>query len=271
MTIKTRQGVFVLPMDIDDPISWSLYSRGEYELEFVTSVMSFLRKTQRCPSKGQGTVLDIGANNGVISIGMLVSGEFDKAIAIEPDPRNFQFLQHNIEQNNLVEKVVCLNCAASDVKSTLDFELSEINFGDHRIRKVSPGFNSNEMFNESKRRIIQVESDKIDDLVKNVEESFRKDIRLIWIDVQGFEGYVFLGAKELISTGIPVVSEIWPYGIKRAGMSQGTFCNIVGENWSAYWVKRRGKFVKYPINMIDIFFDELGCDGDHDNVIFTGR
>ena len=65
------------------------------------------------------------------------------------------------------------------------------------------------------------------------------------------------------------VSEIWPYAIQRAGMSQEEFCGIVGGIWSAYWVKRRGRFVKYPIDIFYTYIDELGYDGDLDNVIFT--
>ena len=269
VTVETKQGVFTLPLDMNDPISVALYLYGEYELDLVTSVISFLRTSQGFPSSAQGTVLDIGANNGIISIGMLVSEQFDKAIAIEPDPRNFSYLQHNVEQNNLAANFICQNCAESDAKSTLNLELSDSNYGDHRIKTGSLNPKSNELFNESKRRVIQVQSDKIDELLEHVDEAFKTDIRIIWIDVQGYEGYVFLGARALLSRDIPVVSEIWPYGIQRAGMSQETFCNIAGEIWSAYWVNRRKKFIKYPIDTLHIFFDEVGSDGDEGNVIFT--
>ena len=91
----------------------------------------------------------------------------------------------------------------------------------------------------------------------------------MWIDVQGYEGYAFLGAKNLLSKGIPVVSKIWPYGIARAGMTQEQFCKIAENFWMNYYVMRRGKFVRYPIHTLGILFEELGYDGGYDNIIFT--
>jgi hypothetical protein len=99
--------------------------------------------------------------------------------------------------------------------------------------------------------------------------AFTETISLLWVDVQGWEGYIFLGAERLLSTGIPVASELWPYGMRRAGMSQEQFCEIAERFWSSYWVLRRGKFIQYPIQMLNVYFDELGYDGAFDNIIFT--
>ena len=91
LTISTRQGVFtVLPTD--QVISRSLYCRREYELDFTSRAMTFLRSIGKCPPKGEGTIVDVGANNGVISIGMIYTGELEKAIAIEPEPGNLYYL-----------------------------------------------------------------------------------------------------------------------------------------------------------------------------------
>ena len=100
VTVTTKQGVYILPLEVDDPISKSLYVRREHEFDLVSDAMCFVRKLKHL-EKGKGTVLDIGANNGVISIGMLVGGELDKAVAIEPEPRNFSNLKHNVEGNHL--------------------------------------------------------------------------------------------------------------------------------------------------------------------------
>jgi len=269
VTISTNQGIFTPSLNADDPIERELFCRGEYELDLLLNTVSFLQKIKKCDTEGNGTLLDIGANTGVISIGMIYTGRMKKAIAIEPEPRNFSLLQKNIEQNKLKEKMFCLPFAVSDHKSEIEFELSETNFGDHRVRRDFHISENNEIYNESQRRVIKVESDQLDNLLQDVPQEFKNDISLIWIDVQGYEGFVFLGAKQLLSNDIPVVSEIWPYGIRRTGMSQEQFCNICRKLWSYYWVLRRGRFVKYPIDILDIFFDELGYDGNFDNVIFT--
>jgi hypothetical protein len=49
------------------------------------------------------------------------------------------------------------------------------------------------------------------------------------------------------------------------------FCAIAERFWSEFRVLRRGRFVRYPIGMLGNFFEELGPDGEFDNVLFTGR
>ncbi len=268
--ISTKQGIYKI-LFADNDISKQLYCYGQYQIELITNALIFLRGIHKCPPKGEGSVIDIGANIGIISIGMLHAGQVKQAIAIEPDPQNYSLLQENVALNGLKERIVCLPVAASYQKGETQFELSDDNFGDHRINTNFHQFNSDlpELFNESKRNIITVQTDQLDNLLARSPDSFTRNIALMWVDVQGYEGYVFMGARSTLSTGIPVVSEIWPYGIKRSGMNQDEFCSIVSSIWSNYWVWRRGKFICYPINTIDIFFDELGYEGAYDDVIFT--
>lgn len=268
VTIKTKQGIYTLPMDGNDSISMSLYTRRSYELEWITEAMSLIRKLNKQP-KGKGTIIDIGANNGIISIGMLVRAELDKAVAIEPEPQNFSLLKNNVKLNQLEKVITCLNYAVAESRSSLQFELTDSNYSDHRIRKSISEANQNELYNESKRKVINVEADTLENLISNLDRDFRDTISVIWIDIQGYEGYAFQGAKSLLSHGIPVVSEIWPYGLKRSGMSTEDFCSIAEDLWSAYWVKSRTGFIKYPIATLCDFIDRLGSRGDFDNVIFT--
>ncbi len=268
VTIVTKQGKYTLPLKINDPISRSLFIKREYELNLISEAMSFIRNLKSF-TKGKGTVLDVGANNGIISIGMLKAGELDRAISIEPEPGNFSILKHNVKQNNLSDVITCLNYAASDSISNLQFELSENNYGDHRVHISSHSQNQKELFNEAKRQIINVKANTLDNIIEELDEKYSKDISVIWIDVQGYEGYVFSGAKRLFAKGIPVVSEIWPYGITRSGMTIEEFFNIVSKIWSFFWVKRNKKFVKYPVSMLHTYFDELGLGKEHGNVIFT--
>lgn len=266
VTVHTKQGIFNLSTEIDDPISRSLFLYREFELDLITSAMILIRDIRQIP-KGKGIILDIGANNGVISIGMLVRGEAEKAIAIEPDPRNFAALKHNVAQNHLKNAITCLNYAVSDKKSILQFELSETNYGDHRIRRSTADTGLMELYKESERHVIDVEANTLDDIFTS--DCKNNNFTAIWIDVQGHEGYVFKGAERLLSKGIPVVSEIWPYGIRRAGMAEEEFCSIIKDIWPSYWVKRRGRFIRYSTNIFYSYLEELGCDGDFDNVIFT--
>jgi FkbM family methyltransferase len=268
VTVSTRQGIFTLSF-ADEVISKALYCSGECDLELISGAMEFLRSIQRCPPRGEGTLVDVGANNGVISIGALHTGELARAIAIEPDPFNFSLLRQNVDQNGLSSRVICLPYAASDQKGELVFELSRTNYGDHRVRKnPEKGSTGAERYLESERRVITVPADRLDDLLSTLPEPFTKTIVVIWVDVQGHEGYVFRGAKSILARGIPVVSEIWPYGIARSGMGPEQFCEIVESFWSRYCVFRDGQFDQRNMRTFRAFYAGLGSAGDFQNVVF---
>ncbi len=213
--------------------------------------------------------MDIGANNGVISIGALHTGELARAVAIEPDPFNFSMLRRNVDQNGLSSRVICLPVAASDQKGELVFELSPTNFGDHRVRKnTKESLAAPERWGELTRRVITVPADRLDGLLADLPEAFVETIAVIWVDVQGHEGYVFRGAKNILARGIPVVSEIWPYGIARSGLGPEQFCAMAESFWSSYCVFRDGHIEQHDIRTFQVFYAGLGGRIDFQNVIF---
>ena len=270
-TLTTRQGVFRVPIGVDDPISRELFLNGAFELDLITEAMELIRRISG-RAKGKGTVVDVGANNGVISIGMLVTGQLDGAIAIEPEPTNFRRLQENVALNRLDDAIVRMNCAVSDRTSSLTFELSDKNYGDHRVRLSAAGDGvERDIFHESDRQVITVPAERLDDIMAGLPTRFTEDVAVVWIDVQGYEGYVFGGARELLARGVPVVSEIWPYGIARAGMTMDQFNSVITSIWPYFWMKRRTHFARYPIVAFRAFLDDVGLDGYYDNVIFTSK
>ena len=64
--------------------------------------------------------------------------------------------------------------------------------------------------NEKDRKTVKVNSKTFDSLFPSIDP--KKN--LIWMDTQGFEANILLGAKKLISSGAPIVLEFWPYGLK---------------------------------------------------------
>lgn len=264
--VKSQQGTLGIRLSANDYLGKHLYTRGNYELDIVNDVLSFLRKKGKIPVKGHGCIIDIGANNGVISIGMLYNREFQFAIAIEPEPINFQLLVENIQRNHLSDIMIPLQYAVSDKPGELEFELSDDNSGDNRVRVNNN--NALEKFNESHRKTVKVKADNLENLLMLIPKHIAENVALLWLDVQGYEGYVFAGAKNIFSQGIPVVTELWPYGIYRAGMSKEQFCEIAAELWSSYWIKQGGGFIQYPISNLSSFFDILGHEGNFENIIF---
>lgn len=269
ITISSRQGRFTIATDAEDPISRSLFFYGHFELDLVTQTLAHLRELGLIPSAGHGTVIDAGANIGVISIGMLNGGEFARAVAIEPDPRNFALLERNVRQNRTADLMMCLPVAVSDRQGIVEFELSTENFGDHRVRTASPGTFAANAFGENARRVIQVPARQLDDLVTELRSDWTRDLALIWMDVQGHEGNVLRGARRILSTGVPVVAEFWPYGIARSGLSRDEFLDLTRQVFSSYWALRNGRFEGHPIAALDRLFDELRGPNDFENLIFN--
>ncbi len=272
-TLTTKMGIYRVPIGVDDPISRDLFLHGEFELDLINEAMELLRHLSKRP-RGEGTILDIGANNGVISIGMLATGQLERAVAIEPEPVNFARMEENVRLNGFDNDILLKSCALSNRTADLELELSGSNYGDHRVRAERSPSDAKDIFKESERPVIRVSSDTLDNLISTLPTRFSNDLVVTWIDVQGYEGYVFGGARKLLAQGVPVVSEIWPYGIVRSGMAMEEFNKLVCGIWTSFWVKRerkysRGRFIRYPIAAFESFLDELGLEGGYDNVIFT--
>jgi FkbM family methyltransferase len=268
VTMKTKQGRLTASTK-DTAISAQLFSKRQYEYDSSLRAIRFLKTAGFLPHQNL-CMLDVGANIGIISIGLLLANEIDNAVTIEPEPKNFALLVKNVEQNGLSQTVRCLQMAVGDRPTTLMMELSSTNHGDHRIRST-PTAEANERDNESSRLTVQVKSLPLREIIElpEIRNAGTFTPSFLWIDVQGFEGYVFAGGKAFLSLGIPTVSEIWPYAIRRAGMSLEDFASIVKAIWSDYWIERRNKFTSYPISVFDRYLAELGTEEYFENVIFT--
>jgi Methyltransferase FkbM domain len=154
----------------------------------------------------------------------------------------------------------------------IEFELSATNHGDHHVRVQRDSKAAKpEVIAEAPRKLIRVPCLPLDELVALIPDPYRTDISLVWMDVQGYEGFVFGSGEKFFSREIPVVTEIWPYQIAQTGMTQEEFIQAVARHWSYYWVLRRGTFVRYPISVLSCFFDELGTTGIFDSIILTPK
>lgn len=155
-------------------------------------------------------LLDVGANIGTVGIFAVAKGYFERCIAFEPEPNNFHLLKCNVFLNKLDEKFELKNEALSSEKhSSLNFELSEFNHGDHRVRVQE----DSGLFNEADRKVIQVACSTLDSALIGYE----LDGCVLFMDTQGFEGHVLGGAKKLLQKGLPIITEFAPYYLKRAG------------------------------------------------------
>jgi len=196
------------------------------------------------------TLLDVGANIGMTCIPLLKAGHFQRAIAFEPAPDTYRYLARNIEQNGLGQRIRAFPWALSSRSGTCRMEISKENSGDNRVRLDSRhGF-----FGEEGRGTIEVPAKTMDELLAELADLQGARIGLVWVDVQGHEGHFFLGAKSLFASGIPAVTEFWPYAILRSGISETDFGNIVSGLFTHFYVLSKEPAVKRDISEVSALF-----------------
>ncbi|MBK2297092.1 FkbM family methyltransferase [Francisella philomiragia] len=211
--IDTKYGKMFIDKT-DNVISQSLAINGEFQESKISEVTEFLINNHKfAPS----LFVDIGSNIGTHTIYAVKKAGYNNAISYEPEFKNFSLLLANIKLNSLNEKVSVYNYALSDCvnEEQLEMELSEYNYGDHRIKASN---NTRVSFGEeSSRQLLKINAINSYIALSPYKNSFSKT--LVWIDTQGHEGNVFDGMQNIFLDGceIPyIVCEFWPYGIERA-------------------------------------------------------
>jgi FkbM family methyltransferase len=239
VTIETANGVLSVSSR-DWLIGKHLFVRRNYELDFIRASIEFLQNEGLLKKGKNRTVVDIGANLGMICIALLRENFFEKAYAFEPSPRNFRLLTKNVAQNDLSGRIECFPLALSSENKEIEFEIDETNSGDSRVREI---IGSGEM-KEHKRRTVAAQARTLDSFLSENKSIAPAEIDLFWIDIQGHEGHFFKGAKQFFrERKIPVVNEFWGYGILRSGITREEYCRAVAETFSRfyYWTENEFK------------------------------
>src|SRR5690606_28181256 len=100
VTVDSYNGVLTFHSR-DKLIGKYLYVDRAYERRYIESALGILERDGYLPSlgRGDGVLLDIGANIGMICIALLGQRRFARAVAVEPSPGNLRLLEHNVAQN----------------------------------------------------------------------------------------------------------------------------------------------------------------------------
>jgi len=224
-----------------------LYLYRSYEADTIRACTDMLTQDGYLEKAGNGLVLDVGANIGMICVALLKHGYFCEAIAFEPDPNSYRLLTHNVSQNGFESEIESLHYALSSSERDADLELSKENSGDNNLRYDT----EYRAFREDRRATVKVPVKTLDNFFDERSDRGIEKLSLIWVDIQGHEGYFFRGARRVLDRGVPVVSEFWPYGIKRSGMSLSDYSDIVKEMFTHFYHLRDGQFEKMEIRRID--------------------
>ncbi|MGK4569300.1 FkbM family methyltransferase [Flavobacterium sp. 3HN19-14] len=167
----------------------SVLSRDIYN-GFEKEEIDFLKELLR---EGD-TFVDIGANVGLFSLhAAAIVGNSGSVISFEPSPETFKRLTENIHLNDF-ENIDARNIGLSDVAGQLAFHVSENGHDAWNSFANSDG--------KKLQKSIQVPVSTLDEELQHTEKS---RIKLVKIDVEGWEKFVLLGGKKFLTDFSPTL------------------------------------------------------------------
>lgn len=199
--------LFGRPFELDELDSLGLIAGGAFSQDELAFIEASVVANDVC--------IDIGANIGVFTAALArAAGPGGRVYAFEPDPENFNILQ----RNSMIWADVCdiqLHRAACGNKSgRAVLHRSTENKGMHRLYE-SPCCQGDE---------VEVATVAVDDVVKD------KNVRLIKIDIEGYEPFALPGFEAVIkrSENILLLTEFSPVSMLDAGTSAVSYIHALG-------------------------------------------
>jgi FkbM family methyltransferase len=168
----------------------------------------------------------------------------------------------NIALNQLTDRITVHNIAlGASNNDKLMLELCQNNLGNHRIRTEE---NGSRLFKNS----IAVKSETLDSVVGELDDLSRI---LIWIDTQGYEGYILSGASIALKHNIPICLEFWPHGMAESGCYPILKQEILRHKYRYYY--NLDDIGATPVvlsdNSLDALYERLGDEGSFTDLLIT--
>jgi FkbM family methyltransferase len=179
----------------DDKIALKLLTGRPWQRRELAMAIATLREAGA--HRPNGIFVDVGANIGAQSVYAMRSGAFARAIAIEPDPHNFDILKRNLTVNGLEDCVKPIAAAASDASGRLQLARHRKNYGAHSVEVA---------YVPRPAGSLDVAAVALDDLMQR-QCIAADDVALVKIDVEGHELAVLEGMTGLRRAGVPVLIE----------------------------------------------------------------
>ena len=164
------------------------------ELKFFRALS---RKYYGVDDSNGGIFLELGANIGTTGIYFLKKiAPNMKWLAFEPDAENFKLLRINTILNDVEDKATLVNCGLGDKFDEMIMYRDLKNPGHNNLTEQKNNVPT------AKVKIIPLDSYLAENKIA------ASDVKYIWIDTEGFEPQVLLGAKNLIRENpVPIFME----------------------------------------------------------------
>jgi FkbM family methyltransferase len=246
--IFSRRGV-VYELDLSQGIDFAIYLGGMFERSTAVALANL--------TEPSSLVLDIGANIGAHTLHLAsLVGPKGRVMAFEPTDFAFRKLRRNLDLNpSLASRVEAFHCflTASDGASVPNAIYSSWPLA------VETGLHAKHLGRE-----MQTESAQARSLDSILNERADRKVKLVKLDVDGFECDVLRGATAMLRDTRPTfVMELAPYVLEERGASLDQLLSYFIPNGYVFYDERTQK--RLPSGAKELH--RLVADGESMNVI----
>jgi FkbM family methyltransferase len=198
--IETESGRFLVDTT-DEVLGRILFVKeGRRETRTLADALSVLDSLDQADHVSGRVFVEVGGNIGTTTVCALLTHRFARAVTFEPEPRNVRLLRANALLNELDDLLVIDERAVSDHEGEARLLLDPLNSGGHRMLSQEDG---------TPKHTLIVPCTTLD--AAAAAGAFDPgEVGMLWIDAEGHDGHVILGAKSLLHRGTPIVFEIYP-------------------------------------------------------------
>lgn len=172
-------------------LSASLYYDNTHGLEDELILKDLLKKGD--------VFVDIGANIGHLSLlASSIVGASGKVFSFEPHPKTHEYLQKNIQLNKTTN-IITFNCGLGETPGYVSFTNSRSDDQNHILKEEGES--------------LKIEVKTLDSVLNDLK------INLLKVDTEGFEKFVFIGAKNVLKNTEKIYFETNEQNYHRYGYS----------------------------------------------------
>ncbi|MFA9289697.1 MAG: FkbM family methyltransferase [Solirubrobacteraceae bacterium] len=211
----------------------SIMRRGYFGENIIPEIQKELNRNKN--------FIDVGANIGLFSL--ILSNYCNKVYSFEPIQRLHNQFKESIELNNF-NNIELFNYGCGNEEITSEITINPMNAGGSTV------LSHNNDITGVKKELIKLNT--LDNLITDI------NVDVIKINVEGFEYFVLLGAKKIISKFKPIIfMEYSPnlYEKINQGMSRELYDFIKSYNYSIYNLtsnKLFNSFEELPTHQCDL-------------------
>jgi FkbM family methyltransferase len=244
----------------DEAVGMTLFADGDFQAAERAAALHVMRDLGRL-RPGRDVVVDVGSNIGTPALQLAREAGL-RVIAVEPDARVFELLVENVRANGLEERIVCHRGGVSDRRERATIAVSSRNGGAGEIRRSgrAPTWGRS----DATRYEEEVELAPLPEIVARYGVGL-DEIAFVWADIQGSEARLLRSAEALWRHGIPLYTEVWPFGLQHQGDADA-FLTLATRNFASF-VDVRSSLAVRPIAELPALFTGRNREWDTDVVL----